>query len=73
MTEAFFDPGSAGLGVSENLLGGLDVILVEYACTGNESNLSDCLNSSLATCDSQIIAAVRCQGNVLLIAESSAM
>ncbi len=38
------------------------MILVDYACTGSENNLNECLSSSLATCDSQLVAAVSCQG-----------
>ena len=59
------NPGSAGRGVPESTVRGLSVILVEYACNGNENSLNDCLSSSLATCSSHDVAAVRCQGTVI--------
>lgn len=52
-----------GRRLSEVSLAGLESIPTDYTCTGSESNLADCLNSTLAaTCTTPVIAAVGCQG-----------
>ena len=57
--------GSAGHSLSDLSVGGLNRSSVEFVCTGTESRLGDCMNSSLASCDGQSVAAVSCQGNIL--------
>lgn len=54
--------GSAGQLLSGVLIAGPEILMIEYTCTGSETFLSDCLNSSLATCNSRVAAAISCQG-----------
>ena len=60
----FMHAGSVGQMLSGMSIAGLEILAIEYTCAGIESSLSECLNSSLATCTNQVVAAVSCQGEV---------
>lgn len=59
--------GSVGRRLGEIPFMGLESISIDYTCTGSESNLVDCLNSTLATCMPPVFVAVGCQGTVKLM------
>ena len=55
--------GAIGGRVKQLLFPDLGLELVDYQCSGGESNLSSCTMNSLTAC--QAVATVRCQGTLL--------